>query len=38
MQVSNKDMVLRNMWDYALDYALVIIMAVTIFFTVAILQ
>ena len=38
MQVSNKDMMLRKMWDYALDYALVIIMAVTIFFTITFLQ
>jgi len=38
MQVSNKDMALRKMWDYAVDYALVIIMAVTIFITVTILQ
>lgn len=25
-------MVLRKMWDYAVDYMLVIIMAITIFF------
>lgn len=31
-------MVLRKMWDYAVDYMLVIIMAVTIFFTITILQ
>ena len=31
-------MVLRKIWDYAVDYALVVIMAVTIFCTITFLQ